>query len=164
MRFRQLDRIVELQPDRKIVAEKRLTGSEDYLRDHFPRFPVMPGVLMLEAMFQAAAWLVYASEDFRHAVVRLHEARNVKFTDFVEPGEVLRVTAAKTGEDKSLVKIKAQGMVGDSVAVSGRLVLDRFNVSEREPLSFASDHLTQQEMRRFFEELSPPVAGGPPPA
>ena len=53
MRFTLIDRITELKPGVSITAVKGLTLAEEYLQDHFPRFPVMPGVLMLEAMFQA---------------------------------------------------------------------------------------------------------------
>jgi 3-hydroxyacyl-[acyl-carrier-protein] dehydratase len=157
MRFRQIDQIVEVQPGSRLVAVKRLSAAEDYLRDHFPRFPVMPGVLMLEAMYQAAAWLVYASEGFEHAVVVLKEARNIKFADFVEPGETLTVTAEIVGQDEESVRIKAQGMVGDSVAVSGRLVLARFNVADRQAHQLAPDKLVRRELRRIFRQLASPA-------
>ncbi|MFM7737804.1 MAG: beta-hydroxyacyl-ACP dehydratase, partial [Planctomycetota bacterium] len=56
MRFAQIDRIVSLIPGDSVRAVKGLALSEEYLQDHFPRFPVMPGVLMLEAIFQASAY------------------------------------------------------------------------------------------------------------
>ena len=62
MRFTLLDRITELEPGVKITAVKNLTMAEEYLADHFPQFPVMPGVLMLQAMTEAGAWLVRAYE------------------------------------------------------------------------------------------------------
>ena len=65
MRFDLLDRIIELQPGVRITAVKCLTMAEEYLADHFPNFPVMPGVLMLEAMTQAGAWLVRVERGFR---------------------------------------------------------------------------------------------------
>jgi len=159
MRFRQLDQILELQPGKRIVAVKRLDPHEEYLKDHFPRFPVMPGVLMLEAMFQAGAWLVYASTEFEKAMVVLKEARNIKFADFVEPGEVLKVTAEMVGQDGPVVKLKAQGLVGDSVAVSGRLVLERMNQGDSDPTRVAMDKISIAELRRLFGKLwSPPRA------
>ena len=51
MPFSQVDRITELLPGKEVTAEKTLRGDEEYLKDHFPNFPCMPGVLMLEAMF-----------------------------------------------------------------------------------------------------------------
>ena len=53
MRFTLLDRITDLRPGISITAVKTLLPDEEYLRDHFPRFPVMPGVLMLETMYEA---------------------------------------------------------------------------------------------------------------
>src|SRR6201996_9275201 len=93
MRFVLIDRITELQTGKSLVAVKNLSLAEEYLADHFPGFPVLPGVLMLESMTQAAAWLVRVSEDFRHSMVVLKEARNVKYSKFVEPGQTLSVTA-----------------------------------------------------------------------
>ena len=61
----------------------------------------MPGVLMLEAMYQASAWLVRQSEGFAHSVVILKEARNIKYADFVTPGKELVVTAEILKQDDS---------------------------------------------------------------
>jgi len=124
MRFRMLDRITELVPGEKIVGQRTLTGEEDYLSDHFPLFPVMPGVLMLEAMYQAAAWLVRATDDFEHSLVRLREVRNLKYSDFVVPGQTLIVTAEITKSEGLVTTFKAQGTVQGSVAVGGRLILE----------------------------------------
>src|ERR1043165_3979656 len=93
MHFTFVDRVLDLQPGVKITTSKCLTLAEEYLGDHFPRFPVMPGVLMLEALTEAGAWLVRATEDFKHTIVTLKEARNVKFAGFVQPGRTLGVTA-----------------------------------------------------------------------
>lgn len=62
MRFTLVDKVVELEPGRRIVAIKNLSLAEEYLADHFPGFPVMPGVFMLEAMTQASAWLIRAGK------------------------------------------------------------------------------------------------------
>ena len=77
MEFSLLDRILELEEGVSIQAELSLEGSESYLQDHFPRFPVMPGVLMLQSMLQASIWLVRKTENFAHSVVHLKQARNV---------------------------------------------------------------------------------------
>ena len=149
--FRLIDRIIDLQPGVRITAIKHLSGSEEYLKDHFPCFPVMPGVLMLEAMYQAGAWLVRTSEDFAHAVVLLCEARNVKYAGFVEPGQVLTVTAEILEQDDHRTQLKAQGTVDGSVAVSARLILERFNLQDRDPLRAATDIYARLRMREEFE-------------
>ena len=74
MRFKLLDRIVDLKPGASITAVKSLSLAEDFLADHFPLFPVMPGVFMLEAMTQASAWLIRASENFANSMVVLRES------------------------------------------------------------------------------------------
>src|SRR5207253_6077713 len=111
MRFCLLDRILELEPGVRVAAAKRLRPDEDYLKDHFPRFPVMPGVIMLEALYQASTWLVRQSEGFAHAAVLLKEARNVKYSDFVAPGQTLEVTAEFLKQDETTTTLKSQGTV-----------------------------------------------------
>src|SRR5947208_14595465 len=104
MRFCLLDRILELQPGVRVTAAKRPRPDEDYLKDHFPRIPVMPGVLMLEAMYQASAWLVRQAEGFAHSMVVLKEARNIKYADFVTPGKERLVAAEMLKQAGSLAK------------------------------------------------------------
>src|SRR5260221_8783040 len=93
MRFTLIDRITALDPGKSITAVKNLALSEEYLADHFPGFPVMPGVLMVEAMVQTGAWFMRQQEDFAFSMVLLKNAKAVKFLNFVVPGKTLRVTA-----------------------------------------------------------------------
>lgn len=158
MEFRLLDRITEIEPGVRIRATKTLTGNEQYLKDHFPLFPVMPGVLMLEAMFQASMWLLRRTDEFRHAVVTLNEARNIKYADFIQPGQTLVVTSEIFKQDGDLFTFKAQGTVGDQVAVSARLILERAHIKDKLPQRAASDPYTRKKMKQFFDELYQPVA------
>jgi 3-hydroxyacyl-[acyl-carrier-protein] dehydratase len=160
MRFTLLDRITELQPGVRIEATKSLTLAEEYLADHFPLFPVMPGVLMLEAMTQCGAWLVRASEDFAHSMVTLSEARAVKYADFVKPGQTLTVTAELIGHDERQSKLKVQGAVNGSVNVSARLTLCRYNLADLSPDRAASDVIVRGEMRKLFSLLYQPAQAG----
>src|SRR5215470_5995472 len=96
MRFHLIDRIVEVEPGRSLQAVKNLTLGEEYLADHFPTFPVMPGVLMLQTLVEAGAWLLRLTEDYRHSVIVLRDARNVKYGNFMQPGFSLVVTAEMT--------------------------------------------------------------------
>jgi 3-hydroxyacyl-[acyl-carrier-protein] dehydratase len=153
MRFSQLDQITELVPGERITAVKRLSAEEQYLEDHFPRFPVMPGVLMLEAMFQAAAWLVRQSEGFAHSVVLLKEARNVKYSGFVKPGQTLVVSAEIIKQESAAVTLKTQGTVEASVAVNARLILERFNLADRFPSRRETDPYLRNEMRTQLTRL-----------
>jgi 3-hydroxyacyl-[acyl-carrier-protein] dehydratase len=91
VKFVLIDRISELEAGRRIVAHKVLSLAEEYLADHFPTFPVLPGVLMLEAMVQASAWLVRQALDFAPGLIVLREARNVTYKSFLAPGQVLTI-------------------------------------------------------------------------
>src|SRR6476661_6736480 len=90
MKFNLLDKIEEIS-DTRVVAVKHVSLAEEYLADHFPTFPVLPGVMMLEALTQAAAWLMHRRTNFAKSFAVLKEARNVKYGRFVAPGEALRV-------------------------------------------------------------------------
>ena len=159
MRFSLIDRIVELEPCVRITAVKALTMTEEYLADHFPHFPVMPGVLMLEALTQAGAWLVRVSEDFSHSMVVLKQANNVKYAQFVEPGQTLTVTAEVLKFDDGEVKLKAYGTVSGRIIVSARLTLACYNLADRNPDHKSTDDATRKDLRMQFTMLHPPQAG-----
>jgi 3-hydroxyacyl-[acyl-carrier-protein] dehydratase len=153
MRFSLIDRIDELEPGTRLAAVKSLTMAEEYLGDHFPGFPVMPGVLMLEAMTQASAWLVRASEDFCHSIVVLKEARNVKYGQFVEPGRTLSVTAEIVEQTDRETTLKVRGSVDGRTTVGARLVLERYNLADTRPEQAPTDALVRQQMRNLFALL-----------
>src|SRR3990172_8464823 len=93
MRFSLVDRIISLEKGRTITAVKNVSLAEEYLQDHFPGFPVLPGVMMVEALVQASAWLLRHSEDFRFSTILLKQAKALKFNNFVTPGKTLTVTS-----------------------------------------------------------------------
>jgi 3-hydroxyacyl-[acyl-carrier-protein] dehydratase len=156
MRFTLIDRILEFQPGVSVTGVKTLSMAEEYLADHFPNFPVLPGVLMLEAMTQAGAWLVRVSEDFAHSMVVLQQATNVKYGQFVEPGQTLTVTAEIISQTPSETKLKAHGTVSGRTTVSARLVLARYNLAERNPAEAEIDESISREMRHLWTLLYQP--------
>jgi len=153
MHFSLIDRIVALKPGERIVALKNLSLAEEYLADHFPQFPVMPGVLMLEAMVQAGAWLVRVSEDFLHSMVVLRQASNIKYGRFVEPGHTLQLEAEILGQTGEETRLKAQGTVNGQFAVGGRLVLARYNLADTQPDRKYADDWVRKELRKKFRIL-----------
>ena len=158
MRFTQLDRITSLEKGKSIAAVRCLALSEEYLRDHFPRFPVMPGVLMLEAMFQASGWLVRASNDFAHSSVVLKETRSLKFQGFVAPGDSLAVEAEiKSVKEGSLYNLKVSGSINGELATSGRMIIDTYNLADREGVDPAIDAFMNHEKRLLFRRLCDPL-------
>src|SRR5215210_5840674 len=133
MRFVLIDRILDMQPGRSLVAVKNLSLAEEYLADHFPGFPVMPGVLMLEALTQAGAWLIRETEDFAHSVIVLKSAKTIKYGSFVEPGRQLELRVDLLEHGPRETSFKGKGLIDDQVMVQGRFTLTRYNLRERNP-------------------------------
>jgi 3-hydroxyacyl-[acyl-carrier-protein] dehydratase len=133
MRFCLLDRISSLRPGAELTAVKNVSLAEEYLADHFPEFPVLPGVFMLEAATQSAAWLVRISEDYAHSMIVLQEAKSVKFTDFVTPGSTLQLRVEQLKREGSTASFKFEGNVDERSCVSGRLTLECFNLRDDDP-------------------------------
>jgi 3-hydroxyacyl-[acyl-carrier-protein] dehydratase len=153
MRFTLIDKVLDIDPGRSITAVKNVSLAEEYLADHFPRFPVLPGVLMLEAMTQAAAWTIRLGEDFTHSIVVLRSARNVKYGDFVEPGRSLTVRAEVLSQDETTTRVKASGSIGDRTSVTARLVLERYNLGDRRPHGAVIDARVRSELRKVWAVL-----------
>ncbi|MEQ1826862.1 MAG: beta-hydroxyacyl-ACP dehydratase [Pirellula sp.] len=153
MRFRQLDKIIELIPGERIVAVRDVHPGEDYFRDHFPLFAVMPGVLMLESLFQASCWLIRATENFDNSVLTLHEAKNVKFIDFMQPGQSLVVNAEILKMTDSSVTLKAYGNKSDTVAVSAKLIIHKTTLEASSPELASLDAFMRDFMKQEFEKL-----------
>ncbi|GIW99393.1 MAG: hypothetical protein KatS3mg111_2726 [Pirellulaceae bacterium] len=123
MKFLQLSSIDRIVPGEEIEASLHLRGDEEYLEDHFPRFPVMPGVLMLEALFQSAMILVRETLHYEPGLVLLESAKNVKFGDFLSPGETLALHVKLTKQEPPLFSCIGKAVKEGKSAVSARLVL-----------------------------------------
>ena len=153
MKFELVDRISELEPGRRVVAHKALSLAEEYLADHFPSFPVLPGVLMLEAMVQASAWLVRESLDFAPSLIVLKAARNVTYKSFVAPGQILTIESAcneLTDRESSFV---ASGRVGEREMLKGRLTLRHLCLAERNAELAPVDERIRERLRARFRLL-----------
>ena len=157
MYFSLIDKIDTLEPGKRIIATKSLSMAEEYLQDHFPNFPVMPGVLMLEALTQASAWLIRVSEDFAHSIVVLKEARNVKYARFVQPGQTLHIVSEIVQEEENLVTLKAEGTVEGQNNLKAKLVLCRYNLADTDPSQALTDKKLIAEMRERYKNLYRPT-------
>jgi 3-hydroxyacyl-[acyl-carrier-protein] dehydratase len=153
MRFSQVDRITELVPGESITAVRSLTLTEEYLKDHFPRFPVMPGVLVVEALFQAGMWLVRVTNRFQHSIVALRKTQNMKFSGFVQPGDQLVLSAAIKSQTGSQTKLKVSGRVRESVTASGMITIDSYNLADRNLGQTATDDYMKQKFRLTYKLL-----------
>ena len=148
MYFSLLDKIEELVPGDHIVATKSLSMAEEYLRDHFPNFPVMPGVLMLEALTQASAWLIRVTEEFSHSLVLLKEAKGVRYGKFVQPGQTLRIECSIIKSEENLTYVKAEGSLEGKHTLKSQLILQRSNIVDHYPLKKASDKKLTDHLKK----------------
>lgn len=130
MYFDLVDAVLE-RTDRAIVTLKHVTGAEEYLRDHFAGFPVLPGVMMLEAMVQAGRRLLEPGRNPADPPLVLASVRGLKYGRFVPPGcsLVVRVERGDASSDGSIelravAEVReADGSICEQKAASGRLVL-----------------------------------------
>ena len=158
MKFHLVDRIESLEPGKRIVAIKALSLAEEYLADHFPAFPVMPGVLMVEALVQTGAWLVREAQDYAKSIIVLGVARNVRYASFVQPGQVLRCEVEATEITDTSAKIRGAGFVGEQQTVSGRFELRCFNLADRDASLASADENVVRGLRDRFRLIHGPEA------
>lgn len=154
MRFSLIDQIVDIHPGESIKAVKNLTLAEEYLQDHFPGFPIMPGVLQVEALVQTCAWLMRYSSDFKYSTVLLDEAKAVKFNSFEKPGDTIDVDCkVHKINDESNWTFKASAKVGDTNVITAKLTLKQFNLADEYPAIASGDETQTKAMRELFSIL-----------
>jgi 3-hydroxyacyl-[acyl-carrier-protein] dehydratase len=161
MRFHLVDRIVAVEPGRSLRATKNLTLGEEYLADHFPTFPVMPGVLMLQTLVEAGAWLLRVSEDFRYSLIVLREARNVKYGHFMEPGRQMQIGVELAELGEGVATLKGKGEVDGQATVTARILLARYNLRDRNPAWRSKDERIVAQLREQYEWLRAESGQGP---
>ena len=104
-----IDRVEELEAGKRIVAKKNVTANEPFFQGHFPMEPVMPGVLIVEAMAQAGAVSLLSLADFQGKTAYFGALDKVKFRKKVVPGDSLRL-------EVEIQKIKGSAGVGKGIA------------------------------------------------
>jgi len=156
MRFWLLDAIESYTPGERLEGVKNVSYSEDYLEDHFPEFPVLPGVFMLEAATQAAAWLLRITDDFADSVIVLREAKNIKYANFVQPGQKLRVAVEQIKKEDRLATFKVAGSVDGKSTITGRIVLERYSLADNDPHQAETDERVRVYLRKILRSLSQP--------
>lgn len=155
MRFHLIDRVSGWESGKSLAGSKLLALGEEYLADHFPRFPVMPGVLMLQSVAEAASWLWRVTTGFQHSVIVLREARQVKYGSFMQPGRKMDVAVewSKSAGDTVTFKGKGTDDAGQQT-VSATLTLAGFNLADRGPTGAAVDAKLVNELKARWAWLT----------
>ncbi|MFH1756819.1 MAG: 3-hydroxyacyl-ACP dehydratase FabZ [Pseudomonadota bacterium] len=118
-----IDRVEELEREKRIKAVKWVTADELYLSGHFPGEPIMPGVLTLEGLIQSA--LIFLEESFTRGNIRisLEKVERLRFKRAVLPGDRLDFLVSLTGKEGNLWKFKGKAQVGAEVAAEADVIL-----------------------------------------
>lgn len=110
--FLLIDKVISIEEGKKITTIKNVTMNEQFFQGHFPVEPVMPGVLIIEAMAQAGACAILSMEEFKGKIAYFGAINNAKFRDKVVPGDTLRL-------EVEIVKLKKVAGVGKGTAYVG---------------------------------------------
>jgi 3-hydroxyacyl-[acyl-carrier-protein] dehydratase len=119
--FLLLDEVLELEPGRRVVARREVRAEDPWFAGHFPQRPVMPGVLIVEAMAQAGAVAVLVEEENRGKIAFFAGIDDCRFKRVVSPGEVLTLTCEIDTVRGPIGRGKATAHVGDELAARGTL-------------------------------------------
>jgi len=153
MRFILIDKIVSLEPGKKIKTVKSVSLAEEYLADHFPTFPVLPGVLLLEGLIESASWLVRETENFAHSMILLEEARNVKYKSFLAPGAQIEYTVEAKIIEENISSFTGFGLSKGERIVEARFGLRHFNLADENSMMEATDARLIENMKKRRELL-----------
>ena len=120
--FLLVDRVLEIDPEKKIVGLKNVTMNEPFFPGHFPGHPVMPGVLIVEAMAQVAAILVYSSsDDNKDKITYFVGIDKTKFRKPVVPGDQLRLELEVIGCRRGIYTFSGKAYVDGKLVTESEL-------------------------------------------
>jgi 3-hydroxyacyl-[acyl-carrier-protein] dehydratase len=123
--FLLIDRVIEIEMGKSLVALKNVTMNEPFFTGHFPQRPVMPGVLILEAMAQAGGVLAYKSTNTSPddgVLYYFAGIDNARFRRVVEPGDQLRLEVKVLKNKRDIWKLEGSAYVGDELACSAEFM------------------------------------------
>lgn len=150
MKFGLVDRVVEIESGKRIEAVKAVSLSEEYLAEHFPTFPVLPGVFMLECLVEAARWLVHEAQDFAHSLILLNNVKGITYKSFVAPGHLLRVEVTCRQLSEASSDFAGVGFCGQREVVKGRFSLMHASLASRSSgLASADQRILESARQRW---------------
>jgi 3-hydroxyacyl-[acyl-carrier-protein] dehydratase len=120
--FLLVDRVIELEPGKKAVGIKNVTINESFFQGHFPDYPVMPGVLIIEALAQVGAVAALSLEENLGKIAFFAGIDKVRFRDQVKPGDVLTLEVEMTRLKGKIGKGTGIARVGEKVVAEGELM------------------------------------------
>ncbi len=157
MKFVLIDKVLSFQLGCELTATKSVSLSEEYLGDHFPIFPVLPGVLLLEGMIESASWLVRLTEAESgkpiHSMILLAQARNVKYKSFAAPGTKIEYNVKAKAIEENLSSFSGTGFCDNEAIVEAKFSLRHFNLADEKPSMAATDAEIIKNMKKRWKLL-----------
>ncbi|MEN3005720.1 3-hydroxyacyl-ACP dehydratase FabZ [Dehalobacterium formicoaceticum] len=120
--FLLVDRVLEIEEDQRIVGQKNVTVNEPFFQGHFPGYPVMPGVLIVEALAQLGAVMVLRKPEFAGKIAFFAGIDKLRFRRQVVPGDVLRLEVEVLNFRGSIGKAKGRATVDGELACEGEIM------------------------------------------
>ena len=154
MRFILIDKVISLETGKQIKTVKNVSLAEEYLGDHFPTFPVLPGVLLLEGLIESASWLVRQTENFAHSMILLEQARNVKYKSFLAPGTGIEYTIEAKTIEENVSSFTGFGSSRGEHIVEARFGLRHFNLADENSAMAGVDAVIIENMKNRWKLLS----------
>ncbi|MDZ5782772.1 3-hydroxyacyl-ACP dehydratase FabZ [Marinococcus luteus] len=120
--FLLVDKIIEVEPGERAVGIKNVSANEEFFNGHFPDYPVMPGVLIIEAIAQAGGVALMQQEDMKGKLALFAGIDECRFKGQVKPGDQLRLEMEVTKQRRSIVKGKGTASVDGKVVAEADLM------------------------------------------